>query len=49
MDWLAGGDCAAWLPAVLCRHPAALRILLYLLPSIALAPLLHLLGRVHPV
>lgn len=49
MDLLGNGDCAAWLPVALCRHPAELRMLLYLLPSIALAPLLAMLGRLHPV
>jgi hypothetical protein len=46
MDWLADGGCAAWLPAALCRHRA---VLIYLLPSIALAPVLYALGRLHPV
>ena len=48
-DWPAAsdavGNCTAWLPALLCRHRA---IFVYLLPSIALAPIVHLLGRVHP-
>jgi hypothetical protein len=46
MIWPAGSDCTAWLPVALCRHSA---VFLYLLPSIVLAPVLYLLGRVHPV
>ena len=45
MEWLGNSDCVAWLPAMLCRH---LAIVLYLLPSIALAPVLYMLGRLHP-
>lgn len=45
MDWLADGACVAWIPALLCRHRA---MLIYLLPSMALAPVVHALGRVHP-
>lgn len=45
-NWWTQGECTAWLPATLCLHRA---MLLYLLPSIALAPVVHALGRVHPV
>lgn len=46
MNWLARGDCVAWVPAMLCHHRA---MLFYLMPSMVLAPVVYALGRMHPL
>ncbi|HEY8025807.1 MAG TPA: M50 family metallopeptidase [Burkholderiaceae bacterium] len=47
--WFTLDDCAANLPAALCRHHELLIVLIYLLPSALLAFVIVALSRLHPV